>query len=160
MGPRPPGMTLEREDNQRGYSPENCCWATREKQTRNRRVTVRMTFEEETLPLATWAERRGLSARTIRARLRRGASDADALSHTLRHHPTISVEERRYRRRAMAAVSQAVRSGQLVKSAHCSAPGCAQTRVQGHHHHGYDPEHWLDIVWLCAKHHYQGDTHT
>lgn len=39
MGDRPPGTTLEREDNERGYSPDNCAWATMTAQSRNRRFT-------------------------------------------------------------------------------------------------------------------------
>lgn len=35
MGLRPEGMTLEREDNNRGYEPGNCVWAPRKKQARN-----------------------------------------------------------------------------------------------------------------------------
>ena len=37
MGSRPNGLTLERIDNEKGYSKENCMWADRTAQNRNKR---------------------------------------------------------------------------------------------------------------------------
>ena len=38
MGFRPKGLTLERINNDKGYSPSNCKWDTGENQARNRRI--------------------------------------------------------------------------------------------------------------------------
>lgn len=43
MGECPEGLTLERKDNEKGYSKENCVWATASAQAYNRRLSSKNT---------------------------------------------------------------------------------------------------------------------
>lgn len=44
MGVKPSDKTLERVDNNKGYSPDNCVWASKTSQSRNRRPQKRNRF--------------------------------------------------------------------------------------------------------------------
>lgn len=69
MGPRPQGMTLERNDVNGNYSESNCRWATMKEQARNKRVSRFITYNGETKCLAAWAEVTGLRASLILSRI-------------------------------------------------------------------------------------------
>lgn len=79
MGPRPEGCSIERKDNSKGYSKENCVWATRREQNRNTRQNVFYTISGIKKCLADWAESTGVNYGTLRSRLGRGLSIEEAL---------------------------------------------------------------------------------
>lgn len=83
MGQRPPGKAaIDRIDNARGYSPENCRWVTYQENARNRRSNRILTCQGVGKPLAQWCDELGLGPKeygTIWMRLKRGWSDAEAI---------------------------------------------------------------------------------
>lgn len=50
------GLTLERIDVNKGYTPENCCWASRKRQSNNKRNNLYFTLDGVTHTLAEWCE--------------------------------------------------------------------------------------------------------
>jgi hypothetical protein len=69
MGPRPPGLTIERINNDGDYTAENCKWATYKEQKRNTRTSHLITYNGETHCLLDWAEILGITRGTLRNRL-------------------------------------------------------------------------------------------
>lgn len=79
MGDRPTGLTLERKDNNKGYSPENCIWADKRTQANNRRSNILITAGGETHTVIEWSRILDIPHLTIRARLKRGLTGEAAL---------------------------------------------------------------------------------
>lgn len=60
-----PGLTLERKDNNAGYSAENCRWATPGEQQRNTRLTRVIRTPRGDMPLWKAVELSGLNQHTL-----------------------------------------------------------------------------------------------
>jgi hypothetical protein len=67
------GLTLERIDNHKGYSKENCKWATYKEQANNTRRNLLITYKNKTLNFRQWCTKLGLieKEKTLFARYRR-----------------------------------------------------------------------------------------
>lgn len=79
MGECPEGMSLDRVDVNKGYSADNCRWATAKQQARNKRSNHFISAFGETRTLAEWAEKYGLESSLIRYRIKAGWPTEDAV---------------------------------------------------------------------------------
>ena len=79
MGEVPDGMTLERNNVDGDYTPENCRWASVREQQNNRRNNIFYTYLGKTQTVAEWARETGINVATFRYRLIRGWTIEKAL---------------------------------------------------------------------------------
>ena len=83
MGNCPPKLSLERINNNEGYTQSNCKWATRIEQARNMRKTRVIPYKGKDMSMAEAAELSGIKYTTLRARVRRGALNESELYATI-----------------------------------------------------------------------------
>lgn len=64
-------LTLDRIQNDLGYSPDNCRWVTKKAQANNRSNTLIITFEGVTRTASEWAELLGVSVAAVHGHYKR-----------------------------------------------------------------------------------------
>lgn len=72
MGECPKGMQLDRRDNDKGYTPENCRWATRTEQQNNKRNNVHVEWKGLQVTVTDLARIVGIKSSRLRQRLKKG----------------------------------------------------------------------------------------
>lgn len=87
MGARPsPLHSIDRIDNNDGYHPLNCRWATSREQRSNTRRNRMMTFNGETRCVAEWARLAKRDPSTLLQHLKKGKTDHEILSRYFQSH--------------------------------------------------------------------------
>lgn len=66
------GLTIDRIDNNKSYSKENCKWATRQEQNENKRSNIILKYAGQKKSLIEWCKIFNLPHKTLRYRFYRG----------------------------------------------------------------------------------------
>jgi hypothetical protein len=64
-------LTIDRIDNDKGYSPDNCRWASQREQARNRATNIKITIGNSTRTLTEWCEIFDVNVGMVNARYKR-----------------------------------------------------------------------------------------
>lgn len=65
------GLTIDRINNNKGYSSDNCKWSTMKEQANNKSTNNYITYNGETHTLTEWAEKLGIKERVLSNRINR-----------------------------------------------------------------------------------------
>lgn len=73
-------LSIDRIDNSKNYSPDNCRWVSRLAQNENTRRNNLLTIDGKTQPLSAWAREKGINYHTLSFRIhQKGLTPEEAL---------------------------------------------------------------------------------
>ena len=116
------GLTIDRIDNNKGYSPDNCRWVTAKEQSYNRRSNKLITIHGKTQTVTEWAKETGIPIGTIQNRLKYGWEE-DRLLEPKQVYLKMSKHEMRVEilklRKEVKEYKTKIESGKLVELPFC-----------------------------------------
>lgn len=94
MGLKPTkSHTIDRKEHHNGYNKDNCRWATKKEQSRNRRVTTFVEYLGVKKSIAEWADLIGVPLSTLYGRIVPGKWDIEkAFTEPLRGVPPRKID--------------------------------------------------------------------
>ncbi len=90
MGMRLDGYSLERIDNNEGYRPGNCKWATKTEQMNNTRHNIFLTYNGVRASIKWWANKLNINYHTLKTRHQVEWSDKKSLTYSKVHGGTFT----------------------------------------------------------------------
>lgn len=73
------GLTIDRKDGTKDYSPDNCQWVPMKVQNRNKSQTRILEIDGRKMCMKDWCEELGLKYDTVMMRVHRGMDEKEAL---------------------------------------------------------------------------------
>lgn len=64
------GLSIERIDFNKGYSPDNCKWIPMSEQSKNRRSVKQISYKGESHSISEWSRITGIARKTLEMRLK------------------------------------------------------------------------------------------
>lgn len=79
------GLSIERNNNNGNYEPDNCSWVTMPEQLRNKSTNVKFTYDGRTMTIAEWARELNIPDSTLRRRFNDGLREEQLLKEAFVH---------------------------------------------------------------------------
>ena len=75
-------LSLDREDNNKDYCPENCRWVTNKEQANNKTNNLKFTINGETKTLSQWVKEYNLDYKLVHSRVYNNKWDIERALNT------------------------------------------------------------------------------